>query len=179
MNTHLKAVKMTIKGKEKVSLDTLSIRGNQIRYIYSCFIIRLAHTPGTLSCRTACRWTRILLMTHQRRKQGRRKVVLRCSNMLRVYVYPYALSVGGFMCMSMYGVFACGLQEDSFAIFHSYALLLRICSAFYPSHIIVSSKKLAGYLLGPVLLCVLYEESGDNIMFLAVDCRSFQTVMPH
>jgi small nuclear ribonucleoprotein D1 len=32
MNTHLKAVKMTVKGKEKVSLETLSIRGNQIRY---------------------------------------------------------------------------------------------------------------------------------------------------
>eukprot|EP00053_Salpingoeca_punica_P021307 m.212857 g.212857 ORF g.212857 m.212857 type:complete len:126 (+) comp21784_c0_seq1:206-583(+) len=32
MNTHLKNVKMTIKGKEPVSLDTLSIRGNQIRH---------------------------------------------------------------------------------------------------------------------------------------------------
>eukprot|EP00047_Mylnosiga_fluctuans_P001833 m.222087 g.222087 ORF g.222087 m.222087 type:complete len:122 (+) comp10709_c0_seq1:57-422(+) len=32
MNTHLKAVKMTVKGKEKVSLETLSIRGNQIRH---------------------------------------------------------------------------------------------------------------------------------------------------
>lgn len=34
MNTHLKSVKMTVKGKEKVSLDTLSIRGNQIRYFF-------------------------------------------------------------------------------------------------------------------------------------------------
>jgi len=32
MNTHLKAVKMTLKGKDPVSLDTLSIRGNNIRY---------------------------------------------------------------------------------------------------------------------------------------------------
>lgn len=32
MNTHLKAVKMTLKGKEPVQLETLSIRGNNIRY---------------------------------------------------------------------------------------------------------------------------------------------------
>lgn len=32
MNTHLKTVKMTMKGREAVSLDTLSIRGNNTRY---------------------------------------------------------------------------------------------------------------------------------------------------
>ena len=32
MNTHLKNVKMTVKNKEAVQLDTLSIRGNNIRY---------------------------------------------------------------------------------------------------------------------------------------------------
>ena len=32
MNTHLKAVKLTIKGKEAVALDHLTIRGNNIRY---------------------------------------------------------------------------------------------------------------------------------------------------
>lgn len=32
MNTHLKSVKMTIKGKEPLTLDTLSLRGNNIRY---------------------------------------------------------------------------------------------------------------------------------------------------
>ena len=32
MNTHLKAVKMTVKGREPVSLDHLTIRGNNIRY---------------------------------------------------------------------------------------------------------------------------------------------------
>merc|ERR1719510_2131926 len=32
MNTHLKSVKMTIKNREPVSLDTLTIRGNNIRY---------------------------------------------------------------------------------------------------------------------------------------------------
>lgn len=32
MNTHLKAVKMTIKNKEPVQLESLSIRGNNIRY---------------------------------------------------------------------------------------------------------------------------------------------------
>lgn len=32
MNTHLKAVKMTIKGRDPITLDTLSLRGNNIRY---------------------------------------------------------------------------------------------------------------------------------------------------
>ena len=33
MNTHLKSVKMTVKGKDPISLETLSVRGNNIRYI--------------------------------------------------------------------------------------------------------------------------------------------------
>jgi hypothetical protein len=32
MNTHVKAVKMTQKGRNPVSLESLSIRGNNIRY---------------------------------------------------------------------------------------------------------------------------------------------------
>ena len=32
MNTHLRAVKMTVKNKDPVSLDSLSIRGSNIRY---------------------------------------------------------------------------------------------------------------------------------------------------
>ena len=32
MNTHLKSVKMTVKDKATVTLDTLSLRGNNIRY---------------------------------------------------------------------------------------------------------------------------------------------------
>ena len=32
MNTHLKSVKMTIKDKQPITLDTLSVRGNNIRY---------------------------------------------------------------------------------------------------------------------------------------------------
>jgi hypothetical protein len=32
MNTHLKTVKMIVKGKNPVNLETLSIRGNNIRY---------------------------------------------------------------------------------------------------------------------------------------------------
>merc|ERR1711936_1100861 len=32
MNTHLKAVKMTIKNRDPVNLETLSVRGNNIRY---------------------------------------------------------------------------------------------------------------------------------------------------
>jgi len=32
MNTHLKKVKMTIKGRDSVNLDSISIRGNNVRY---------------------------------------------------------------------------------------------------------------------------------------------------
>ena len=32
MNTHLKSVKMTIKNRDPVQLDSLSVRGNNIRY---------------------------------------------------------------------------------------------------------------------------------------------------
>ena len=32
MNTHLKSVKMTLKNHDPVSYDTLTIRGNNIRY---------------------------------------------------------------------------------------------------------------------------------------------------
>ncbi|KAM0754823.1 Sm-like ribonucleoprotein [Meredithblackwellia eburnea MCA 4105] len=32
MNTHLKAVKMTVRNREPQSIDSLSIRGNNIRY---------------------------------------------------------------------------------------------------------------------------------------------------
>lgn len=32
MNTHLKAVKMTMRNRDPTSLDSLSIRGNNIRY---------------------------------------------------------------------------------------------------------------------------------------------------
>ncbi|OLL22680.1 Small nuclear ribonucleoprotein Sm D1 [Neolecta irregularis DAH-3] len=32
MNTHVKNVKMTVRGRDPISLDTLSIRGNNIRY---------------------------------------------------------------------------------------------------------------------------------------------------
>ena len=33
MNTHLKTVKVTTKTKEVLSLDTMSVRGNTIRYV--------------------------------------------------------------------------------------------------------------------------------------------------
>lgn len=32
MNTHLKSVKLTVKGRETIALDHLTIRGNNIRY---------------------------------------------------------------------------------------------------------------------------------------------------
>jgi small nuclear ribonucleoprotein (snRNP)-like protein len=35
MNMHLKSVKMAVKGKNQVSMDALSIRGSNVRYIMS------------------------------------------------------------------------------------------------------------------------------------------------
>ena len=32
MNTHLRAVKLTVKGRDTIALDHLTIRGNNIRY---------------------------------------------------------------------------------------------------------------------------------------------------
>ncbi|KAI8812858.1 Sm-like ribonucleoprotein [Cladochytrium replicatum] len=32
MNTHLKSVKMTVRNKDPINLDSISIRGNNIRY---------------------------------------------------------------------------------------------------------------------------------------------------
>jgi hypothetical protein len=43
MNTYLKAVKMTLKGRNPVNLESLSIRGNNVRY----FIL-----PNTLNLDT-------------------------------------------------------------------------------------------------------------------------------
>lgn len=34
MNTHLKGVKLTVKGNDPVTLDHLTIRGNNIRYFH-------------------------------------------------------------------------------------------------------------------------------------------------
>lgn len=35
MNTHLKTVKMTVKGRPAVHMDSLSVRGNNVRYFRS------------------------------------------------------------------------------------------------------------------------------------------------
>ena len=37
MNMHLKSVKIALKGKNPVSMDALSIRGSNIRYIMSVY----------------------------------------------------------------------------------------------------------------------------------------------
>mmetsp|Transcript_9934 Transcript_9934/g.14637 ORF Transcript_9934/g.14637 Transcript_9934/m.14637 type:complete len:111 (+) Transcript_9934:108-440(+) len=33
MNTHLKTVKMTVRGKNPINLEHLSVRGNNVRYV--------------------------------------------------------------------------------------------------------------------------------------------------
>lgn len=45
MNMHLKSVKVALKGKNPVSMDALSIRGNNVRYI---MLVRgfFPHTNG-------------------------------------------------------------------------------------------------------------------------------------
>ena len=45
MNMHLKSVKVALKGKNPVSMDALSIRGNNVRYImlvYSCLVLAVS-----------------------------------------------------------------------------------------------------------------------------------------
>ena len=51
MNTHLKAVKMTLKNKEPQNLDTLSIRGSNIRCVCVC----------VFACARACVRVRVYL----------------------------------------------------------------------------------------------------------------------
>ncbi|KAI6029610.1 hypothetical protein BKA83DRAFT_2665604 [Pisolithus microcarpus] len=45
MNTHLKTVKMTARNRDPTSLDTLSIRGNNIRYFILPDALPLGHPP--------------------------------------------------------------------------------------------------------------------------------------
>ena len=46
MNTHLKSVKMTIKNRDPVNLETLSVRGNNIRYAVWLFFSSFHTTSG-------------------------------------------------------------------------------------------------------------------------------------
>lgn len=57
MNTHLKSVKMTVRGRETQSLDTLSIRGSTIRY----FILPDSLPLDTLLIDGALRFGRLVL----------------------------------------------------------------------------------------------------------------------
>ena len=49
MNTHLKAVKMTLKNRDPVQLDQLSIRGNNIRYYILPDTLPLVRSPRPLT----------------------------------------------------------------------------------------------------------------------------------
>ena len=76
MNTHLKSVKMTIKNRDPVQLETLSIRGNNIRYQLkfprlqlkeSYCISYVLHTKhfvilGTIYSQIPCLWKPFWLM---------------------------------------------------------------------------------------------------------------------
>ena len=66
MNTHLKAVKMTLKNKDPVQLESLSIRGNNIRY----FIL-----PESLPLDT-------LLVDDAPRTKAKKKEAGECENIL-------------------------------------------------------------------------------------------------
>lgn len=57
MNTHLKTVKMTVRGKNPVNLDFLTIRGNNVRYFILPETLNLAtrlqdDTPRSASKKT-------------------------------------------------------------------------------------------------------------------------------
>ena len=49
MNVHMKNIKFTVKGKPPVSMDHLTIRGNNVRWL-GCI-------PETVAARECCRLT--------------------------------------------------------------------------------------------------------------------------
>ncbi|KAF8268938.1 hypothetical protein EI94DRAFT_1726460, partial [Lactarius quietus] len=61
MNTHLKTVKMTTRNRDPVSLDSLSIRGNNVRYFILPDSLPSIHSLWTTlpSQRAAKRTTRV------------------------------------------------------------------------------------------------------------------------
>lgn len=75
MNTHLRAVKLTLKGKPTVSLDQMSVRGSNIRYAYggTKSVLQLyagrQETTGSLKSCHACRQWAVCVPCHSR--QGR------------------------------------------------------------------------------------------------------------
>ncbi len=48
MNTHLKAVKLTVKGRETIALDHITIRGNNIRYFLLLRVSSSRHSSLTI-----------------------------------------------------------------------------------------------------------------------------------
>ena len=72
MNTHLKTVKMTLKNKEPIAMDTLSIRGNNIRY----FIL-----PDSLPLDT-------LLIDDTPKAKAKKKESSECQNHRSLLVLP-------------------------------------------------------------------------------------------
>jgi hypothetical protein len=78
MNTHLKTVKMTLKGKNSVDLESLSIRGNNIRY----YIL-----PDNLNLAT------LLAEDTPKRKQPKEKgTFLSCSSSFLCFLLSYIFS---------------------------------------------------------------------------------------
>jgi hypothetical protein len=54
MNTHLKNVKLILKGQPAQSLDSMSVRGNQIRSVTFAFSVSSFLTDhDTITCTTA------------------------------------------------------------------------------------------------------------------------------
>ena len=104
MNTHLKAVKMTIKNKEPMQLESLSIRGNNIRY----FIL-----PESLPLDT-------LLVDDTPKAKAKKKeagmswIVYICKNLH--YIVQFVMSLISKQCY-MY-MYICLYVEFCFAIFH-------------------------------------------------------------
>lgn len=85
MNTHLKAVKMTLKNREPTQLESLSIRGNNIRY----FIL-----PDSLPLDT------LLVDIEPKVKSKKREAGEECQNNItvdsrRIIIMQHARIVGG------------------------------------------------------------------------------------
>lgn len=92
MNTHLKAVKMTLKNREPTQLESLSIRGNNIRY----FIL-----PDSLPLDT------LLVDIEPKVKSKKREAGECCSDMTNLFrvIRPNMSSLGLSRCCHSFGKF--------------------------------------------------------------------------
>ena len=126
MNTHLKSVKMVVKDKASVTLDTLSLRGNNIRYFILPENLPLDTllVDDTPKARAKKREGELLLIYLGSCKKNSTKVYVIRS----VFVIGYNKRVRS--RVMLWVVLGQGLGGGSIAIFAS-PFVLHMCHSFY------------------------------------------------